>query len=170
MGQSRPLLNYFRTFLITISKIQIEKNVDGVHGIRTWGRRQNHGAMASAQHHCYFVMKIPRTSILKRFNKPKLFEFNWITFEELFSGNGELIVSCEELSMCKDEIELQFMGKKLDKKDFFGSSDPFLQLSRANEAGGFSVVHRSEHVKNNVNPVSSIIMIDRHALEAEWKH
>jgi hypothetical protein len=31
-----------------------------------------------------------------------------------------------------------------------------LQLSRANESGGFTVVHRTEHVRNNVNPVSSI--------------
>ena len=37
MGQSRPLFVYFRSFL-TIS-IQIEKSVDGVLGIRTWGRR-----------------------------------------------------------------------------------------------------------------------------------
>jgi hypothetical protein len=62
-------------------------------------------------------------------------------------------VSCEELSMCKDEMELQFLAKKLDKKDWFGSSDPFLQMSRANEGGGYTVVHRTEHVRNNVNPV-----------------
>ena len=35
MGQSRPL---FVIFLVTIS-IQIEKSVDGVLGIWTWGRR-----------------------------------------------------------------------------------------------------------------------------------
>ena len=41
MGQSRPLFGYFRSFLIpiTISKIQIEKSLDGVLGIQTWGRR-----------------------------------------------------------------------------------------------------------------------------------
>ena len=33
-----------------------------------------------------------------------------------------MILSSEELSMCKDEMELQFMAKKLDKKDWFGSS------------------------------------------------
>ena len=38
MGQSRPLFVYFRYFLITIS-IQIEKSIDGVLGIRTWGCR-----------------------------------------------------------------------------------------------------------------------------------
>ena len=38
-GQSRPLFVYFRPFLITISIILIEKGIDGVHGIRTRGRR-----------------------------------------------------------------------------------------------------------------------------------
>ena len=38
MGQSRPLFVYFCSFLVTIS-IQIEKSIDGVLGIRTWGRR-----------------------------------------------------------------------------------------------------------------------------------
>ena len=37
MGQSRPLFVYFCSFLVTIS-IQIEKSIDGVLGIRTWGR------------------------------------------------------------------------------------------------------------------------------------
>ena len=37
-GQSRPLFVYFRSFLVTIP-IQIEKSVDGVLGIQTWGRR-----------------------------------------------------------------------------------------------------------------------------------
>ena len=39
MGHCRPLFASFRHFLITISIIQIEKSVDGVHGIRTRGRR-----------------------------------------------------------------------------------------------------------------------------------
>ena len=39
MGQSRPLFVYFRYFLDTISIIQIEKSVDGVLGIQTWGRK-----------------------------------------------------------------------------------------------------------------------------------
>ena len=38
MGQSRPLLVNFRPFLITIAIIQIEKSLDGVHGIQTHGR------------------------------------------------------------------------------------------------------------------------------------
>ena len=46
---------------------------------------------------------------------------------------GEISITAEEMLVCKDEIELQFMGRKLDKKDWIGSSDPFLQISRANE-------------------------------------
>jgi hypothetical protein len=33
-----------------------------------------------------------------------------------YGGNcGQITISSEELSMCKDEMEIQFMGKKLDK-------------------------------------------------------
>ena len=46
-----------------------------------------------------------------------------------------------------------FAGKKLDRKDLFGSSDPFLQFSRSSENGNFVVVHRTEHIKNTLNPV-----------------
>ena len=66
---------------------------------------------------------------------------------------GSVMVSCEELSMCKDELEVQFLGKKLDKKDWFGSSDPFLVFKRSNESGSFTIVHKTEHIRNNINPM-----------------
>ena len=37
MGQSRPLIVYFRYFLNTILIIQIEKSINGVLGIQTRG-------------------------------------------------------------------------------------------------------------------------------------
>ena len=33
----------------------------------------------------------------------------------------------------QDVLTLQFNGKNLDKKDFFGKSDPFLEFYRCNE-------------------------------------
>ena len=39
MDQFRPLFVYFCPFLITISKIQIDKSLDGVLGIGTCGRK-----------------------------------------------------------------------------------------------------------------------------------
>ena len=38
MGRSWPLFVYFRHFLITTSITQIEKSIEGVLRIRTWGR------------------------------------------------------------------------------------------------------------------------------------
>ena len=35
----------------------------------------------------------------------------------------------------KEKVTLQFCGRKLDKKDFFGKSDPFLLFYRTNENG-----------------------------------
>ena len=46
-----------------------------------------------------------------------------------------VVVSAEELSACKEEATLQFCGKKLDKKDFFGKSDPYLLFYKSNEDG-----------------------------------
>lgn len=68
-------------------------------------------------------------------------------------SNGSVVITCEELSMCKDELELQFLAKKLDRKDWFGSSDPFLVFMKSNEAGTYTVVHKTEHINNNVNPL-----------------
>jgi len=38
-------------------------------------------------------------------------------------------------TLVQDEVTLQFGASKLDKKDFFGKSDPFLVFSRTNENG-----------------------------------
>lgn len=45
---------------------------------------------------------------------------------------------CTLLFNClQDVVTLQFNGKKLDKKDFFGKSDPFLVFYRCNEDNRF---------------------------------
>ena len=46
-------------------------------------------------------------------------------------------VGAEELSSCKEQAVMQFRAHKLDKKDFFGKSDPFLTFSRSNEDGRY---------------------------------
>ena len=35
----------------------------------------------------------------------------------------------------QEVISLQFKANKLDKKDFFGKSDPYLEFQRSNEDG-----------------------------------
>ncbi|XP_066469100.1 copine-9 [Tiliqua scincoides] len=66
---------------------------------------------------------------------------------------GTILLSAEELSNCRDIITMQLCANKLDKKDFFGKSDPFLVFYRSNEDGTFTICHKTEVVKNNLNPV-----------------
>ncbi|CAF96794.1 unnamed protein product [Tetraodon nigroviridis] len=66
---------------------------------------------------------------------------------------GNIILSAEELSNCRDSATLQFCANKLDKKDFFGKSDPFMVFYRSNEDGTFTICHKTEVVKNTLNPV-----------------
>ncbi|MGH0158335.1 UNVERIFIED_CONTAM: hypothetical protein FKN15_060338, partial [Acipenser sinensis] len=47
---------------------------------------------------------------------------------------------------------MQMCANKLDKKDFFGKSDPFLVFYRSNEDGSFTICHKTEVVKNTLNP------------------
>jgi hypothetical protein len=69
------------------------------------------------------------------------------------SGSSHLKLSVEEVQWCKQEVELQFRGNGLDRKDWFGSSDPFFEILRSTESGGFTLVHRSEVIKNTLKPV-----------------
>ncbi|XP_071200464.1 copine-5-like [Salvelinus alpinus] len=48
---------------------------------------------------------------------------------------GTIILSVEELGNCRDSATMQFCANKLDKKDFFGKSDPFIVFYRSNEDG-----------------------------------
>uniref|UniRef100_A0A3B3Y2Y9 C2 domain-containing protein n=1 Tax=Poecilia mexicana TaxID=48701 RepID=A0A3B3Y2Y9_9TELE len=62
-------------------------------------------------------------------------------------------VTAEELSGNDDYVELSFSARKLDDKDFFSKSDPFLEIFRVNDDGTESLVHRTETVMNNLSPV-----------------
>ncbi|KAM7422248.1 hypothetical protein PAMA_010358 [Pampus argenteus] len=66
---------------------------------------------------------------------------------------GTIVLSAEELSNCRDSATMQFCANKLDKKDFFGKSDPFMVFYRSNEDGTFTICHKTEVVKNTLNPV-----------------
>ncbi|XP_070695279.1 copine-9-like [Pempheris klunzingeri] len=66
---------------------------------------------------------------------------------------GVIIFAAEELSNCRDIATMQLCANKLDKKDFFGKSDPFLVFYRSNEDGTFTICHKTEVIKNTLNPV-----------------
>ncbi|KTF75511.1 hypothetical protein cypCar_00018288, partial [Cyprinus carpio] len=63
-----------------------------------------------------------------------------------------------------ESVLMQFCGNKLDKKDFFGKSDPFLVFYRSNEDGTFTICHKTEVVKNTLDPVWQAFKIPVRAL------
>uniref|UniRef100_A0A669BBF2 Copine VIII n=1 Tax=Oreochromis niloticus TaxID=8128 RepID=A0A669BBF2_ORENI len=78
---------------------------------------------------------------------------------------GTIIVRAEEVSNCRVRVlMLQFCGNKLDKKDFFGKSDPFLVFYRSNEDGSYTICHKTEVVKNTLDPVWQAFKIPVRAL------
>uniref|UniRef100_H3DCD3 Copine Va n=1 Tax=Tetraodon nigroviridis TaxID=99883 RepID=H3DCD3_TETNG len=78
---------------------------------------------------------------------------------------GTIVLSAEELIICRQDCAtMQFCANKLDKKDFFGKSDPFMVFYRSNEDGTFTICHKTEVVKNTLNPVWQAFSIPVRAL------
>jgi hypothetical protein len=69
-------------------------------------------------------------------------------------SGSKISISAEELKANKEVIRLQFRAEKLDKKDFFGKSDPFYIIHKTAPMGGqnWSLVKRSEVIMKNLNP------------------
>uniref|UniRef100_A0A131YJG6 Copine-3 n=1 Tax=Rhipicephalus appendiculatus TaxID=34631 RepID=A0A131YJG6_RHIAP len=65
---------------------------------------------------------------------------------------GSILLNVEEVLDCKRVIDMQWRGKKLDSKDWFGKSDPYLKFYRANEDNTHTIVFRTEVVKRSLNP------------------
>ncbi|KAH9509557.1 Copine-3 [Bulinus truncatus] len=71
--------------------------------------------------------------------------------------NCKMTVTAEEVRQNKEMAIFRFTAKKLDNKDFLSKSDPFLEVSRVLPGGeGCQVLHRTEVLKNSLNP--------------EWRH
>jgi hypothetical protein len=63
-----------------------------------------------------------------------------------------ITVTAEEIISNNKVITLSLSGRKLDRKDWFGKSDPFVTISKSGEYGDYTVVHRTEVIKYNLNP------------------
>merc|ERR1719410_301505 len=67
--------------------------------------------------------------------------------------SGVIRVHAEELTSNKEVLFMNLTGVKLDKKDWFGKSDPFIEISRSTENNSYILVHRTEVIKNTLDPV-----------------
>ncbi|GCB65390.1 hypothetical protein scyTo_0011866 [Scyliorhinus torazame] len=59
------------------------------------------------------------------------------------AGKGTIMISAQEISDNR-VITLSMAGRKLDKKDLFGKSDPYLEFYKQEEDGKWMLVHRTE--------------------------
>ena len=80
-------------------------------------------------------------------------KFTQPLLSEKGSGAGTITIHAEEVSQSRKHLTIQFAGDHLDKKDTFGKSDPYLEFHRANKDGSYSLVHKTEVLKNTLNPV-----------------
>uniref|UniRef100_A0A915C0C5 C2 domain-containing protein n=1 Tax=Parascaris univalens TaxID=6257 RepID=A0A915C0C5_PARUN len=66
---------------------------------------------------------------------------------------GELTVVAEEAEdQSRETVVFALRALKLDKKQFFGRSDPFLQIYRTNDDGSSQLVHRTEVIPRSLHP------------------
>ncbi|KAM5295625.1 copine-7 isoform 2-T2 [Glossophaga mutica] len=68
------------------------------------------------------------------------------------AGKSTITVTAEDISTNSGFVELAFRAQKLDDKDVFSKSDPFLELYRVNEDQSRQLVHRTEVVKDDLSP------------------
>ncbi|XP_069073324.1 copine-2 [Pleurodeles waltl] len=68
------------------------------------------------------------------------------------AGKGTIQIAAQELSDNR-VITLSMAGRKLDKKDLFGKSDPFLEFYKQGDDGKWMLVHRTEVIKYTLDPV-----------------
>ena len=71
------------------------------------------------------------------------------------SGNNryaKLVVLLREIKKETQKLTLQFRAHNVDKKDFFGKSDPYLLVFKKTEDGSWTKVYKSEIIKNTFDP------------------
>jgi hypothetical protein len=68
-------------------------------------------------------------------------------------SKGDIKVSAEEIQANADLASISMCANNLCKMDFFGKSDPFCEIWRTGPSGNKILVHKTEVVKVNLNPV-----------------
>ncbi|XP_049420806.1 copine-3-like isoform X1 [Epinephelus fuscoguttatus] len=67
------------------------------------------------------------------------------------AGKGTITI-CSEERTDNRVVEFKVAGRNLDRKTYFSKSDPFLEFYKETETG-WQLVHRTEVVRNTLNPV-----------------
>ncbi|XP_064406207.1 copine-9-like isoform X1 [Halichondria panicea] len=82
---------------------------------------------------------------------------------------GKIVIRVEEVQDSKFNIEMHLTATKLDKKDFFGKSDPFFEIAKSQEGGTFTEVYRSEPKLKTLDPIwPSFSMSIQRLCSGDW--
>eukprot|EP01119_Soliformovum_irregulare_P011920 TRINITY_DN3051_c0_g1_i1.p1 TRINITY_DN3051_c0_g1~~TRINITY_DN3051_c0_g1_i1.p1 ORF type:complete len:604 (+),score=195.97 TRINITY_DN3051_c0_g1_i1:84-1895(+) len=65
---------------------------------------------------------------------------------------GFITVQAEEVKEHREEFRLRFSGIHLDKKDLFGKSDPYLEISRS-DGNSWTLLYKTETIMKTLDPV-----------------
>ncbi|XP_064409863.1 copine-3 isoform X1 [Latimeria chalumnae] len=79
------------------------------------------------------------------------------------AGKGTITITAEEVKDNRVAL-FEVEARKLDNKDFFGKSDPYLEFYTQTADGKWQLVHRTEVIKNNLNPTWRPFKISLHSL------
>ncbi|XP_061162370.1 copine-3-like [Saccostrea echinata] len=79
-------------------------------------------------------------------------------------GGSTISIRSEEVKEGGEMVHMKFSATKLDNKDFLGKSDPYLEISKKATDGSWQVVHRTEVIKNTLNPVWRPFTLSVHAM------
>lgn len=80
------------------------------------------------------------------------FERGIFPYRQNIGDSGLVSVYAEEHTGHKDTITFEFTGSNLDKKDLFSESDPFFTVARSNPDDSWTVVYRSDYIKDEPSP------------------
>jgi len=70
----------------------------------------------------------------------------------LQGSKGQIHIVAEELAGNKEAATFKFSARKLDKMDWFGKSDPYMEIHRSTESKQYILVHRTEFIKKTLDP------------------
>jgi len=84
--------------------------------------------------------------------KGQTFKRGLAPYRQQVGDMGIIGVYAEEHTGHKDTITFEYSGSNLDKKDLFSESDPFFTVSRHNPDDSYTVVYRSDYIKDEPAP------------------
>ncbi|XP_075772100.1 copine-6-like, partial [Pelodiscus sinensis] len=80
------------------------------------------------------------------------------------AGKSTITIEAEEVTSPNHFVQLEFRAQKLDNKDLFTKSDPFLEIYKVTGPQTEHLVVRTEVVNNNLSPTWEPFRVSLHSL------